>query len=164
GWIDAEGRLPTLALLRQDILRGDYRVLYLAWLKIMSIEREADDVGDPLEWPVPANLQNLSPPLKKFVELFEIDEDLLAAASEFTPKKEDIQERNIEELIGKLSDREQKDFLVRLARGEPSLNARLMRRLDELAFDKSKAAKGATSVRLSVAELFAVAREKTRQR
>ena len=32
-WIEGEGWLSALIPLRQDILRGDFRVLYLAWLK-----------------------------------------------------------------------------------------------------------------------------------
>ena len=31
-WVDGEGRLASLVSLRADILRGDFRALYLAWL------------------------------------------------------------------------------------------------------------------------------------
>jgi hypothetical protein len=34
--------LPSLALLRRDVLRGDFRVLYLAWLKA-TVESDEDE-------------------------------------------------------------------------------------------------------------------------
>ena len=38
-WMEGEGWLAALAPLRQDMLRGDWRGLYLAWLKAASLER-----------------------------------------------------------------------------------------------------------------------------
>jgi hypothetical protein len=57
-------------------------VLYLAWLGSCFGEDCAEDPKDILEPPVPANLKKLSPALKNFVELFMVDEDLIAAAAE----------------------------------------------------------------------------------
>lgn len=37
-WMDERGLLSTLGRLRDDLLQGDYRALYLAWLKSMSLE------------------------------------------------------------------------------------------------------------------------------
>jgi hypothetical protein len=39
GWVEGEGWLSSLAMLRQDILLGDYRALYLAWLKTAILKR-----------------------------------------------------------------------------------------------------------------------------
>ncbi len=33
GWVDGDGYLDGLQSLRDDIIAGDFRVLYLAWLK-----------------------------------------------------------------------------------------------------------------------------------
>jgi hypothetical protein len=60
--------------LRDDILRGDYRVLYLAWLKTLEME---DVLGSVTEPPVPSGLGKLTPALRRFVEFFEIDETLI---------------------------------------------------------------------------------------
>lgn len=55
-WIEGEGLLPGIMQVRSDILRGDYRVLYLAWLMIAEYELEVleedEDLGEP---PVPPN-------------------------------------------------------------------------------------------------------------
>jgi hypothetical protein len=42
-WIEAEGVLRRLIPLREQIIQGDYRVLYLAWLKAMELDEITDD-------------------------------------------------------------------------------------------------------------------------
>ena len=37
-WIEGEGSLSELVPLRNDIFQGDHRLLYLAWLKAMSLQ------------------------------------------------------------------------------------------------------------------------------
>jgi hypothetical protein len=37
-WVEGEGRLSLLIKLRDNILRQDFRVLYLAWLKAVSLK------------------------------------------------------------------------------------------------------------------------------
>jgi hypothetical protein len=161
-WVEGEGWLPSLALLRQDILRGDFRALYLAWLKAISFEQDIEDAEEQLEPPVPANLQTLSSPLKKLIELFELDEDLIAAASESSPHNEGVAEGDIEELIAKLSEQERNNFLVKLAKGEANVEAQLVNKLRDLS--SNKAGKGPIPRLRSVAELLVAAREKTKQR
>src|SRR5262249_35135564 len=105
-WIEGEGQLASLAPLRDDILRGDLRALYLAWLASAARwaggrasaedSDEADDWDDaedsddsdgddPIEPPVPPGLGQLSAPLRAFIEFFEIDQDLVGAAATVSP-------------------------------------------------------------------------------
>ncbi len=56
GWIEGEGNLSSLIGLRQEILQGDYRLLYLAWLKAITY-LELDE--EELEPPVPPGLDKL---------------------------------------------------------------------------------------------------------
>ena len=67
--------MDRLVGLREDILNQDYRVLYLAWLKAIELEGEFAGDAEP-EPPVPPGLHKLSPALRAFVDLFEIDEHL----------------------------------------------------------------------------------------
>ena len=68
GWIEGEGLLSGLVQLRDDILRGDWRTLYLAWLKIAHSEVEMLEADEDLIEPsVPPNLQRLSPALRHFI-------------------------------------------------------------------------------------------------
>lgn len=79
-YCDEEEEVMGLLLsLREDILRGDYRCLYLAWLRSMQEEEIEDDEIEP---PPPPGLADLSPPLSAFADFFEIDPDLITAAVE----------------------------------------------------------------------------------
>ncbi len=46
GWVEGEGWLSSLISLRNDILRGDYRCLYLAWLFAVSSKKERKDFDE----------------------------------------------------------------------------------------------------------------------
>ncbi len=72
---DGTGWMRRLVPLREELLRGDLRPLYLGWLAA------AGELGDDvLEPEVPRGLHALSPAQQALVEFMEIDPDLLAAA------------------------------------------------------------------------------------
>jgi len=128
GWIEGEGWLDSLIELRDAILRRDYRVLYLAWLKGITLEyRENEDAFEP---PVPPGLGTLTPALERFVELFDVDEDLIRVAAERSSELGgEISDDDLRRAIGQLSTEERDAFLLRLAKGEPHLSLALCRRL-----------------------------------
>jgi hypothetical protein len=132
-WAEGEGWLDDLIALREELIQGDFRVLYLAWLKAAAIAVEIEDMADDtFEPPVPAGLGQLSPALAAFVRFLDIDEALLAVAAQHSEQR--LQESSqLEPWITKLLTAEQHDFLVRLSRGEPNLSVLLRRRLQELA-------------------------------
>ena len=131
GWVVGEGWLDSLIGLRDALLQRDYRVLYLAWLKGIAIGHRGDD--DDLEPPVPPGLQDLTPALERFVELFDIDEDLIRVAAERSRELADeIADGDLCRAIEQLSMEERDSFLLRLARGEPHLTVTLNRRLGTL--------------------------------
>lgn len=46
GWVEGEGWLPRLLPLRDDLLRGDLRLLYLVWLRVAPyLAGDASDDG-----------------------------------------------------------------------------------------------------------------------
>jgi hypothetical protein len=156
GWVEAERWLPSLVPLRMSILRGDYRVLYLAWLKSLTPE-DAEDAT--LEPPVPAGLRDLTPELEAFLELFEVDSHLLAVASGAsdmlpaeavqvdaeeggfagppaalrTPASVELSEIDARRAVEALPRYEADAYLLRIARGEPLVEVALLRRLREIA-------------------------------
>jgi hypothetical protein len=134
GWIDGEGWLASLIGLRNDILHGDYRSLYLAWLHACSLQRDWEDFNkDESEPPVPAHLDTLNGALKSLTELFDMDKDILGVATKASGQEADEPEFNIESSIQHLLEIEKNDFLVKLAKGEPLLSVRLLNRLKELS-------------------------------
>ena len=150
GWIEGEGWLDSLIELRDAILRRDHRVLYLAWLKGITLEyRENDDTFEP---PVPPGLQMLTPALERFVELFDIDEDLIrVAAGRSGELDREMSDDDLCQAIGQLSLEERDAFLLRLAKGEPHLSLALNRRLGAFR----GASHSETDKRRTVGELFA---------
>lgn len=160
GWVEGEGQLSKLVSLRDDIIRGDFRALYLAWLKAAywesGILEEDEDLPEP---PVPPNLKRLSVPLQDFVDFFEIDSDLIAAASEASPSMAQKPEK-LEKWLDLLPEAEQKTFLVRLLNGESHLNIELTARLRELSSGGQQTEISSAVTRRGIVELIAVAEER----
>jgi hypothetical protein len=119
GWIEGEGNLSSLIGLRQEILQGDYRLLYLAWLKAITY-LELDE--EELEPPVPPGLDKLSSPLQAFIDAFELNEHLLKVATTASAAKPSISDKSLKEAIKKLDRSESDTFLLRLAKGEANLS------------------------------------------
>jgi hypothetical protein len=72
------GSLVALSPLRNELMRGDLRPAYLAWLLAV----QAGDVeGDAKEPPVPAGLEELTASQTEMVAFLRIDVDLIAAAA-----------------------------------------------------------------------------------
>jgi len=151
-WIEGGGWLDSLVGLRDAILRRGYRLLYLAWLKGLTLAYEVDQ--DALEPPVPPSLSHLTPALDSFVELFDVDADLLQVAAERSAQA--VQAASTDDLsqaIAQLSPEEKDAFLLRLAQGEPHLSLALNRRLGALR----GVPQPDTAQRRTVDELFAAA-------
>ena len=151
-WIEGEGGLDSLVGLRDAILQRDYRLLYLAWLKGLTLAYEVDQ--DALEPPVPPGLGNLTPALDSFVELFDVDADLLQVAAERSTKSAQTASKDdLRQAIAQLSQEEKDAFLLQLAQGEPHLSLALNRRLGALR----GVPQPDTAQRRTVDELFAAA-------
>ncbi len=52
-WVQEEANLSQFISLRTDLIEGDYRLLYLAWLKAMSLHGDEDEseTEPPVPWP-----------------------------------------------------------------------------------------------------------------
>ncbi len=132
-WIEGAGWLGALIPLRNDILLGDYRALYLAWLKAIELDDgfELDPARE--EPPVPPGLGQLNAALQAFVDLFDLNPDLLKAAAQASPPPApELGEETLRAAISQLLREECDAFLLRLARNEPGLHLTLQRRLEGL--------------------------------
>ena len=127
--------------------------------------KESSGLREP---PVPAGLGQLSAPLQAFAELFEIDEDLIAAAAEASPPlDQDVDQ--IEQWVPMLPEAERNAFLVRIARGEPLVDVGLVRRLRQVGGKANTAGPESATPRRTIGELLAAAeqiqqRRETQQR
>jgi hypothetical protein len=127
GWIEEDNNwLSGLIPLRQAILQGDYRVLYLAWLQAAAVSAYFEE--DAQEPPIPSNLQKLNAPLQSFVDWLQIDPDLIAVAAELSPTQKEIKEP-FKDWISALSDKEKTKLLLEIVTGDSAIAAQLQAHL-----------------------------------
>jgi hypothetical protein len=109
-----EGHLAaSLTPLRAELLRGDLRAAYLAWL--LAVQDGEVDPG-ACEPPVPRGLGELSAPLEALVEFLRIDQDLLAVAAQSGDEDEDEDDADrFREWVRQLSAGEKQRWLLRAA-------------------------------------------------
>ncbi len=137
GDYEEQNHLSTLSRLRDDIIQGDHRVLYIAWLNAMAEQADwyEEDENDPdnfyldPEPPVPAGLNELSLPLRTFMDAFEIDPFLVSAAAERSPRLLPLKKTAFDSAISKLSRQEADEFLLKIANAEPGAVAALRKKL-----------------------------------
>lgn len=153
GWIEPEGQLHGMLPLRDALMQGDRRVLYIAWLKARqpstyssildefdddmdeedreNFYEDTEDVSDTVEPPVPPNLKKLSRSLLQFMQVFGVSQDMVAFAAE-TSSEQSAMADDFARWVLLLSETERNDFLVRLAQGDAMARGALLRRLREV--------------------------------
>lgn len=127
GWVDeADDRavLPALLPLRNEIIRGDRRALYIARLAAIGGGADYSDEDEEYEEdtppPIPPGLKELTPAQEALVEFLGVDGDILAAAAEASPPMPDAgaHDERILRWAAALSDGEKTEALVRLINAE----------------------------------------------
>ena len=156
-WIDGEELLDDLLPLRDELMQGDYRVLYLAWLKTAEKALEYGDIEvETIEPAVPAGLQDLSPAQQVFAKLIELDEILIQTAAENSPSSQHSDfkpEAWLEHMLGG----EKNDYLLRLCRNESNLSLSLHQDLKALYLahqTRKKSGEPSAAKRRSIGELL----------
>jgi hypothetical protein len=113
---DGTGWMRLLMPLRSDLLRGDFRGLYLGWLLCAQLGELDENQPEP---PIPPGLRELTTPLRALVDFLCLDEDLVeAAASNSAVLSSTPANRELEVWVRKLPENEKTDLLV-LAAMEP---------------------------------------------
>ena len=108
-WEEGEGWLSSMIGLREELLRGDFRCLYIAWL--FGVQQEWVDFAE-MEPPVPAGLEKLSGALSTFTRFMRIDPDLVAVAARDSAEiSESGLEQDMKTWIRGL-DRDEKDEII----------------------------------------------------
>jgi len=155
---DGPGWAARLLPLRDELLRGDPRPLYLGWLarwnrgEIETATGEADDVCEP---PLPAGLGALTPAQEALVEFAMIDVDLLgsAAAASAPLPRAGGEDRALEHWLEQRSADELRDVARLLLAGRGAAAERSLRRAWLASVDEPDAS--ATSLRRTVSMIEA---------
>jgi hypothetical protein len=122
---DGRGWMARLAPVRDELLRGDLRSLYIGWLA--AVNGELDD--DELEPPAISGLGSFTAAQQALAEFLDVDSDLLASASMDRPpaQSRDISEREMDNWIDSLSRGEVNPILKQLLEGKGQQAERIIR-------------------------------------
>jgi hypothetical protein len=142
-WIDYE--LGSLIAIRDELMEGDLRALYIVWLAGQSMlesydEEEEYEISVP---PVPPALGKLTAAQQALAELLQVPQEMLVAAARHSNAAPSSTEDDIVAWVKLLPLDRQNDYLVRLARNEPGLSRLLLKELRELGQDRTRAAPSA---------------------
>ena len=160
----AGGALEPFLPVREALIEGDLRALYLGWLASVR-EHEVDDNAP--EPPVPPGMKELPAPLRTLAEFLRVDSDLLDAAAEASapaPGSSAPGRKELADRIAGLPETERNVLLLDLASGEVARARRtLMKRLRDEA-PKSDASTRATGPRRTAGQLLAAAEARAEER
>ncbi|MFQ5472992.1 MAG: hypothetical protein ACE5FA_08935, partial [Dehalococcoidia bacterium] len=159
------GWMASLTPLRNDLLDGDWRCLYLAWLSGIETGSLSDNATEP---PVPAGLKDLSAPLGALADFLQIDTELISVAAEPSGQRaaSDPPAGALKKWIRSLAVAEKERLLLRIAQGdEPNPRRSLMRSFRETAQGHhTKRAAGDAACRRTVAEIAQTWQQRVRAR
>lgn len=138
-WIEYD--LGSLIAIRDELMEGDLRALYIVWLASQCMrggydEEEDEEISVP---PVPPAFGTLSAAQQALAELLQVPQELLVATARHSNAAVSSTGDDIAAWVKLLPADRRNDYLVRLARNEPGLSRRLVKELRELGQDKTTA-------------------------
>jgi hypothetical protein len=142
-WMEYE--LGSLIPIRDELMDGDLRALYIVWLAgqimIEGYDEEEDEEEDyeisvP---PVPPAFGRLTAAQQALAELLQVPQELLVATARHSKAAASSTVDDVAAWVKLLPSDRQNDYLVRLAHNEPGLSRLLVRELRELSQDKTTA-------------------------
>jgi len=140
--------LGSLIPIRDELMEGDLRALYIVWLAAQIMiegydEEENEDEEEDWEIsvpPVPPGFGTLTAAQYSLAELLQVPQELLVAAARHSKAAAPSTGDDVAAWVKLLPQDRQNDYLVRLAHNEPGLSRLLVRELRELGQDKIRAA------------------------
>jgi len=141
-WIEYE--LGSLIPIRDELMEGDLRALYIVWLasQCMMFGYEEDQEEEDYEIivpPVPPDFGKLTESQKALADLLQVPDELLLIAARYsTGAMPSTQKDDFAAWIEKLQVERKNEYLLRLAQNEPGLSRLFVRELRELNRDKDR--------------------------
>ncbi len=135
--------LGSLISIRDELMEGDLRPLYIAWLATMSMlgsydEEEEDEVI--IAPPVPPAFATLTSAQQALAELLQIPQVMLDVAAQHSSASKPSTSDDFVAWVKLLPEEHREDYLVRLARNESGLSRLLVKELHDLGQGKTKVA------------------------
>ncbi len=150
-WTEYE--LGSLIAIRDELMEGDLRALYIVWLAGQGMiegygeEEEYDEEeheGEEEDYeinvpPVPLAFDELTAAQQALSELLQLPQELLVAAARHSNAAMSSTEDDFVAWVELLPPNRRNDYLVRLARNEPGLSRLLVKELRESSQGKTRA-------------------------
>lgn len=156
GYVDAgPGLMARLASLREELLRGDLRSLYIGWLRGVTTEEVDTDDLEPLALP---GMHKLTAAQQALAEFLDIDIDLLAGvgSGSQTNQTDAADDAELDAWLDNLPKSEVRGYLRQMLDGQGANAERRLKRLHAAWQEQSAPNKG---VRRTVAELWSLAEQ-----
>src|SRR5437588_4458642 len=139
-WIEYE--LGSLIAIRDELMEGDLRALYIIWLaaqQMIGSDDEEEDEEISSVRPVPPALGTLTAAQQALAELLQVPQELIVATARHNNAAMSSTEDDFVAWVELLPPDRRNDYLVRLAHNEPGLSRLLVKELRELSQDKTTA-------------------------
>lgn len=135
-WMNYE--LGSLIAIRDELMEGDVRALYITWLATggEDEERDEDDIIIP---PIPPGFAKLTAAQHALAELLQVPDELLVAAAQHSSAATPSTPDDFAAWIELLPANRRNDYLLRLAHNEPGLSRMFVKELRELGRGKPQA-------------------------
>jgi len=141
-WVDYE--LGSLIAMRDELIEGDLRALYIVWLAAQRMRKGADEDRDDdeeeyeIDVPrVPPGLGTLTSAQQALADLLQVPRELLIAAARHSRAPTESPDDDVATWVKMLPLDRSTEYLVRLAHNEPGLARRLVTELLDLRKDRS---------------------------
>ena len=155
GYVEGTGWMSRLAPLREELLRGDLRSLYIGWLRAVTTEETDPDDPEPVAL---QGLGQLTAAQQALAEFLEVDGDLLAGLGMGEPANppEVVDDTALDAWLDKLPKSEVRGYLRQMLDGQGASAERSLKRRHAAWQAQFAPAQG---VRRSVAELWQLAEQ-----
>jgi hypothetical protein len=142
-WVDYE--LGSLIAMRDELMDGDLRALYIVWLAAQRMRKGAEDDDeddDEEEYEIdvprmPPGLGTLTSAQQALADLLQVPRELLIAAARHSRAPTELPDDDVATWVKMLPLDRSTEYLVRLAHNEPGLARRLVTELLDLRKDRS---------------------------
>jgi hypothetical protein len=137
-WIEYE--LGSLIAIREELMEGDLRALYIVWLasRYMSGSYDEEEDYEISVPPIPPAFATLTAAQQALAELLQVPQELLVATARHSSAATSSTDDDFVAWVKLLPPDRHNDYLVRLALNEPGLSRRLVKELRDLSQDKTK--------------------------
>lgn len=158
-WVDYE--LGSLIALREELMAGDLRALYITWLAsqcLFGSEDQEEEEEITTVPPVPPAFGALTAAEQALADLWQVPQELLVAAARHSSAAPSAPDDQFDAWVELLAPERRKEYLVRLARNEPGLGRMLVKELRELGQGQTSSP-SAPGERVPFARLFTESQE-----